>query len=226
MTQPTSNRRQLLGSIAAAVTTAAVAAATIASDRARRTTAASPTLAAATVDERAVRLAVTTTTTPPTVPTRPPAKGTLRFPIDPRPDCDVLDNFGDCRSDGTRAHLGVDIMATRGREIYAVRSGVLSDWFENTGTAGFGWTLRGDDGVVYRYMHLDGFAPGLVPATRVTEGQLVGFVGSTGNDSNDNVHLHFEVRIDGLWVDPLPLLALPPEARVGPPLKDCIGLVN
>jgi peptidoglycan LD-endopeptidase LytH len=221
MTQPTSSRRQLFGTIAAAVTTLAAAAATIGTERTPRTSAATPTFGPATVDERAVRLAATTTTT---VPKRPPSSGTLRFPIDPRPDCNVLDNFGDCRGD--HAHVGIDVMATRGREIYAVRSGVLVGQFDNTGTAGYGWTLRGDDGVVYRYMHLDGFAPGLLKDARVVEGQLLGFVGSTGNDTYDNVHLHFEVRIDGRWVDPLPLLALPPEASVGPPLKGCLGLVN
>jgi murein DD-endopeptidase MepM/ murein hydrolase activator NlpD len=231
MIQRTATRRQLLGSAAAVVAAGAgVAAAAL---RAGRTSAGSfGVAAAATVDERAVRLAATTTTPPTTsattstVPIRRPSAGTLRFPIDPLPDCDVLDNFGDCRSGGSRAHLGIDIIATRGRDVWAVRPGLLRDRFDNTGTAGYGWTLAGDDGVTYRYMHLDGFAPGLLPGARVIEGQVIGYVGSTGNDTYDNVHLHFEVRIDGTWVDPLPLLIVPPQADVGAPLKGCLALVN
>jgi murein DD-endopeptidase MepM/ murein hydrolase activator NlpD len=232
MTQRTATRRQLFGSAAAVVAASAgVAAAAL---RAGRTSAGSLGVAgAANVDEPAVRLSATTTstTTPTTTPTgivpiRRPTAGTLRFPIDPLPDCHLLDNFGDCRSGGTRAHLGIDIVATRGRDVYAVRPGVLRDSFDNTGTAGYGWTLAGDDAVTYRYMHLDRFAPGLLPGARVTEGQVIGYAGSTGNDTYDNVHLHFEVRIDGTWVDPLPLLIVPAQADIGAPLKGCLGLVN
>jgi murein DD-endopeptidase MepM/ murein hydrolase activator NlpD len=228
MIQRTATRRQLLGSAAAFV--AAGAGVVAAALRAGRTSAA-VVGGAATVDERAVRLSATTTTTTnpattSTVPIRRPSAGTLRFPLDPLPDCHVLDNFGDCRSGGDRAHVGIDIMATRGRHVYAVRSGLLRASFDDTGSAWYGWTLAGDDGVTYRYMHLDGFPAGLVVGARVVEGQVIGYAGSTGNDTPDNVHLHFEVRIDGVWVDPLPLVILPAQATLGPPLKGCIGLVN
>ncbi len=156
-------------------------------------------------------------------PPSPPA-GRVAFPLEPTSDCYVLDNFGDCRS--SRLHEGIDIIDARGQAVFAVQSGVMVHRYENTGTAGFGWILRGDDGRVYRFFHLDAFTPGIEVGTRVAFGDVIGTVGSTGNDSPSNVHLHFEVRTLGSgthWqsvpVDPLPLLEVPSGTRVGPPLR-------
>lgn len=149
-----------------------------------------------------------------------PPDGKLAFPIDPEPRCYILDNFGDCR--GTRQHIGIDIMASKGQTVYAVADGQLTQQYLDTGSAGYGWTLQDADGNRYRYFHLDSFEPGLKIASRVTFGQVLGYVGSTGTNSDDNNHLHFEVHRDGVAVDPLPLLVRPPGVSIGPPLKGCL----
>jgi murein DD-endopeptidase MepM/ murein hydrolase activator NlpD len=154
----------------------------------------------------------------------PPAPGRVAFPLQPTADCYVLDNFGDCR--GSRLHEGIDILDRRGQPVFAVQGGVLVFRYENTGSAGLGWILQGDDGRVYRFFHLDAFTTGLEVGDRVMFGEVIGTVGSTGTNSESNVHLHFEVRNlgsgihwDSVPVNPLPLLELPPGIRVGPPLR-------
>ncbi|HWL45082.1 MAG TPA: M23 family metallopeptidase [Ilumatobacter sp.] len=140
--------------------------------------------------------------------------GLLRFPIDPVPMCEFLNNY---REPARPGHVGVDIGASRGQEVYAVADGVLYDQWLDTGAAGFGWGLESDTEVRYRYFHLDSFAPDLEVGDRVDSGQLIGYVGTTGNAHPDGPHLHFEVRPNGesrtraydTTVDPAPLLAIP-----------------
>jgi peptidoglycan LD-endopeptidase LytH len=161
-----------------------------------------------------------------------PPRGKIAFPIDPRAQSYVLDNFGDCRGGGSRAHIGVDIMSERGAEVYAVEAGTLVHVFTNTGTAGWGWALRTRDDVTYRYFHLDRLADGLVQGDTVKFGAVIGYVGSTGNftydddgdrvEDRDNVHLHFEYWPKlSLSADPLPLFDIPDGISTGPPLKSC-----
>jgi murein DD-endopeptidase MepM/ murein hydrolase activator NlpD len=168
----------------------------------------------AAVDSPAVRLGE-----PPTALVEPP-EGKVAFPIDPDPECFVLDNYGDCR--GSRMHIGIDILASKGQAVYAVADGLLTQVYLNTGAAGYGWTLQAADGSRYRYFHLDTFGPGLKIGSRVSFGQVLGTVGSTGTGTTDNNHLHFEVYRNGAAVDPLPLLVLPDGVRLGPPLKGCL----
>jgi peptidoglycan LD-endopeptidase LytH len=149
-----------------------------------------------------------------------PPTGKIAFPIDPEPECFILDNFGDCR--GSRQHIGIDIMASKGQDVFAVADGQLTQVYLNTGAAGYGWTLQDADGNRYRYFHLDAFAPDLKIGDRVSFGQVLGTVGSTGTNSDDNNHLHFEVYRNDAAVDPLPLLVVPDGVSIGPPLKGCL----
>lgn len=163
----------------------------------------------------AARVPSTTSTTstlaPGTWTTRGP--GTMLFPLDPLPSCFMHDNFGQSRG-STRTHAGTDISATLGREVYAVEDGVLYrqaiDGEPNTELSGNGWNLRGTSGTTYAFLHLSGFAPGLSVGSTVTKGQLIGYVGDTGNPGPGNYHLHFEVHPGGgAAVDPYPLLDIP-----------------
>lgn len=139
----------------------------------------------------------------------------LQFPIEPFPTCEVLNNFGGySKSYGGGGHQGVDIGAHVGQEVYAVEAGVLYRRFTDLASAaGLGWGLWGDSDTKYRYYHLDGFAPGLEVGDRVEAGQLIGYVGDTGNASPGGWHLHFEVRPGpephATPVDPVPLLDIP-----------------
>jgi murein DD-endopeptidase MepM/ murein hydrolase activator NlpD len=155
-------------------------------------------------------------------PEKPPVpEGMLRFPLDPASDCYVLDNFGDCRDGCSRFHEGVDIMGSKGQPVYAVADGLLKQRYTNTGTAGWGWTLVDEDNdVTYRYFHCDEDANGLIEGDRVSEGDVIGYVGKSGTFGVDNYHLHFEVRPGGTAIDPLPLLFIDTDVcDVSEPIK-------
>lgn len=150
-------------------------------------------------------------TTAGTWPTKGP--GTMQFPMNPSPRCVVLDNFGDGRSGG-RSHLGTDILATLGQDVYAVEDGVLYRQSiagqPGTELSGNGWNLRGSSNTTYAFLHLSGFAAGLQVGSQVVKGQLIGYVGDTGNPGPGNYHLHFEVHPDGgTAVNAYPLLNIP-----------------
>ena len=151
----------------------------------------------------------------------PPGK--LLFPVDADSTCYVLDNYGAPRDGGRRLHEGVDITGSAGKAVFAVADGILTKRYTNTGTAGWGWTLYDDrTDTRYQYFHLTADANGLVVNDRVSEGDVIGFVGSSGTSSPDNFHLHFEVRPDGgrRSIDPLPLLFVDPTGcRVSPPIR-------
>lgn len=144
----------------------------------------------------------------------------LRFPIDPFPVCEVLNNFGGySKTYGGGGHQGVDIGAALGQEVYAVEDGVLYRKFTDlSGNAGYGWGLWSDTDTKYRYYHLSAFAEGLSEGDRVVEGQLIGYVGDTGNATPGGYHLHFEVRPGpephDVPVDPVPLLGIPEVCNV------------
>lgn len=166
---------------------------------------------------------VTTTTTTTTTPTTsvPPVDGEILFPIlvGEADSCYVLDNFGDCRSNCSRYHEGVDIMADQGLELIAVVDGVLSKRYTNDegscSGAGNGWTLTDEvNGVDYKYFHLDSHAEGLEVGDSVVAGQVIGYVGETGtsgvcSESYNNFHLHFEYRPNGVARDSFAYLQRP-----------------
>jgi len=140
------------------------------------------------------------------------------FPMEATPRCDILSNFGDSRSGG-RSHQGVDMLSTLGQKVFAASNGTLVAQFAVGGPqsalSGNAWRLAGTDGTEYFYAHLSAFAPDLVAGSVVTAGQLIGYVGDTGDAGPGNYHLHFELHPGGgAAVDPLPLLAIPPVCRV------------
>jgi peptidoglycan LD-endopeptidase LytH len=126
----------------------------------------------------------------------------------------LRDNYTDIRSGG-RTHEALDIMAPRGTPVRAVESGVIAKLFESK--AG-GLTIYQFDPTgrfSYYYAHLDRYATGLAEKQQIKRGEVIGYVGSTGNASPDAPHLHFGVfRLapDRRWwegepVNPYPLLA-------------------
>ena len=141
----------------------------------------------------------------------------LAFPLQTTPRCEILDNFGDARS-GSRRHEGVDMLAALGQEVYAVGDGYISDMVvdgqSGSSLSGNGISLTTTT-ARYAYAHLSGFAAGLEIGSEVAFGQLIGYVGDTGNPGPGNYHLHFEIHpLNGAAVDPLGLLAIPAGCRV------------
>lgn len=112
------------------------------------------------------------------------------------------DTWGAPRSGG-RAHKGVDMLAPYGTPIYAVTSGIWD--VRSYGSSAGNWAmLRGDNGHVYYYMHLQSHQVG--DGARVAAGQLTGTNGDTGN-ARGTPHLHFEYHPGGGGaVNPYPLV--------------------
>lgn len=132
------------------------------------------------------------------------------FPIAGRSD--FIDSWGFPRSGG-RWHQGADIFAAHGTPLIATENGVL----KKVGTAGLGglrlW-LVGESGNEYYYAHLAGFASGIADGRQVKAGEVVGFVGDTGNARGTPPHLHFEIHPGGVGpVNPYPLLRAAYDAR-------------
>lgn len=184
----------------------------------RRAGGAQATRTAAAIAVPEIGAAAAATETAERVRLRPPGK--LLFPMNPSPKCAVLDNFGESRSSG-RAHQGCDILATEGQEVYAVVDGTLTDQVldveSGASLSGNLWELTASDGskTYYVYAHLSGFAPGLEVGSIVLQGDVIGYVGDTGNPGTGNYHLHFEVHPEGgSAVNPLPLLDVPAACSV------------
>jgi len=102
---------------------------------------------------------------------------------------------------GGRLHLGTDMFAAYRAPLVAVADGVV-----RLSTSSLGGTvihLWADHQVDYFYAHLDGYAAGLIDGQRVTRGQLLGYVGDTGDAAPGAYHLHFGMRPgNGAHVNP------------------------
>lgn len=146
----------------------------------------------------------------------PPA-GMLILPADPAGYCTLWrGSFGRTPSASpTGKHEGTDIMLPGGNMVFAVEPGVLTRRYTGAGTSGsgYGWTLTGDSGVIYKYFHLATDDLGRRVGDRVERGDVIGYVGDTGTIAG-NFHLHFEVRPNDVPVDPLPKLVIPSACRV------------
>jgi murein DD-endopeptidase MepM/ murein hydrolase activator NlpD len=99
-----------------------------------------------------------------------------------------------------KMHTGVDWSAPNGTPIYASGNGVVekSGW-----ESGYGKyvKLRHTNGYETAYGHMSGFARGIKSGVRVRQGQVIGYVGSTGLSTG--AHLHYEIMVNGRFVDPM-----------------------
>jgi murein DD-endopeptidase MepM/ murein hydrolase activator NlpD len=108
---------------------------------------------------------------------------------------------------GGRVHLGVDIIAASGQPEYAVATGRITLIYRDgqDALAGNGLKLTRSDGTYFFYAHLSRFANGIGVGSYVSAGQVIGYVGSTGNAATP--HLHFEVHPGGgSAVNPTPVV--------------------
>jgi murein DD-endopeptidase MepM/ murein hydrolase activator NlpD len=146
--------------------------------------------------------------------TPPPPPGALLLPVAGIRADQLTDTFNDSR-DGTRRHEALDIMAPRGTPVLAASDGTVAKLF--TSVPG-GLTIYEFDPTgtyAYYYAHLDRYAPGLANGKPLKRGEVIGYVGSTGNASPDAPHLHFAIFVlgpekqwwKGTAIDPYPLLA-------------------
>ncbi|MFZ4812177.1 MAG: M23 family metallopeptidase [Ilumatobacteraceae bacterium] len=140
--------------------------------------------------------ATTAPTTPPTSGGDAPAVTLAAFPV--QGPCWFTDSWLANRGGG-RKHEGVDLIAKSGQYLYAVVDGTLTrQVFDRPGSrSGNAWWLTAGDGskTYYFYAHLSAFAPGLSVGSTVVAGQIIGYVGRTGNAGGP--HLHFEIHPGG-----------------------------
>jgi murein DD-endopeptidase MepM/ murein hydrolase activator NlpD len=125
-------------------------------------------------------------------------KSGFAFPV--RAPYSYTDSYGAPRMEGTRyyhRHEGTDIFAIRGTAVLAVVDGVL----EKVGSDTLGgiklWLRSPGDNWTYYYAHLAGYAPGVANGRRVAKGEVLGFIGNTGNAIGTPSHLHFETHVPG-----------------------------
>ncbi len=120
--------------------------------------------------------------------------------------CFFADTWQAPRSGGRR-HEGTDIIAKSGTPIYAVTNGTITrQYFDKPGSLG-GNSLRltAPNGTYFYYAHFSTFTENIKVGTVVRAGEVIGYVGNTGNSSTP--HLHFEYHPGGgAAVNPFPLL--------------------
>lgn len=100
-----------------------------------------------------------------------------------------------------KMHTGVDWAAPIGTPIVAAGSGVVLKASWDSGGYGRRVEIQHANGYISTYNHMSGFAKGMTEGVRVRQGQVVGYLGSTGLSTGP--HLHYEVMVNGHFVDPM-----------------------
>lgn len=139
----------------------------------------------------------------------------LPMPVDGVEPRDLADTWGDPRSGGQRDHQGIDIFARRRTPVRATTPGIVARRGEN-GLGGRTVTILGPAGWRHYYAHLQGYA-GHSEGDRVAAGEVIGFVGTTGNAPPDAPHLHYGIYTGAGPINPYPLLSRGPESPVYSP---------
>ena len=137
----------------------------------------------------------------------------LDFPLKGMDRKALRDNFHETR--GGREHRALDIMAARGTPVLAVEDGRIAKLFRSVLGGITIYQYDPSERFAYYYAHLDRYAEGLAEGAAVQRGQVIGYVGSTGNAPAHAPHLHFTIFRLGpkreWWkgdpVDPFPYLA-------------------
>lgn len=102
----------------------------------------------------------------------------------------------------SKMHAGVDFAAPRGTPVYAAGNGTVTR-ANRFGSFGNYVSIRHANGYETAYAHLNGFARGIRAGTRVRQGQVIAYVGTTGRSTGP--HLHYEVHVNGKKMNPLAL---------------------
>ena len=199
------------GAVAAGVPTQA--AAVVREGVPQRATEVTAPAAAATVPPRAPVAAPASVTAAGSDATPAAGNARLLIPVQGKVASDLSDTFTDARSQG-RSHDAIDIMAAAGTPVLAVADGQVEKLFysERGGITIYQFEPSGK--YAYYYAHLQRYADGLAEKQAIKRGQVIGYVGSTGNASADAPHLHFAIFElgperrwwEGTAINPYPLL--------------------
>ncbi|MEO8359012.1 MAG: M23 family metallopeptidase, partial [Vicinamibacteria bacterium] len=115
----------------------------------------------------------------------------LLFPVPAVTPKSMANSFTDSR--GKRIHHAVDILAPRHSEIVAVVDGTVARMMSSVAGGIAVYQYDDDHDFVFYYAHLQGYAPGLKEGDSVKRGQVLGYVGTTGNAPANTPHLHFAI---------------------------------
>jgi murein DD-endopeptidase MepM/ murein hydrolase activator NlpD len=118
---------------------------------------------------------------------------------------DLGNSWGASRDGGHRKHKGIDIFAPKGTGVVAVADGIVS-YIGDQPKGGLCLWLTTENGTSFYYAHLDRWAAGLFEGMEVRSGDLLGYVGNTGNAKTTPSHLHFGVNDNDEMVNPYPIL--------------------
>lgn len=120
------------------------------------------------------------------------ARRDLLLPVQGIRQDQLLNTFDDARGEG-RVHEAIDIMAPRNTPVVAVEAGRIAKLFASDRGGLTIYQFDPTETYSYYYAHLERYAPGLDEGDQVARGQLLGYVGSSGNAGPNNPHLHFAI---------------------------------
>ncbi|NNC30171.1 M23 family metallopeptidase [Longimicrobium terrae] len=137
----------------------------------------------------------------------------LLIPVQGVKAADLVNTYDQSRGQGRR-HDAIDIMAPRGTPVVAAADGVVMKRFQSERGGITLYQLAPDQRTIYYYAHLDRYAPRMVEGRALRRGDVLGYVGNTGDAGPGNYHLHFEVSTTadprkywgGVNQNPYPLL--------------------
>jgi len=130
-----------------------------------------------------------------------PTENSLPSPL---PEQHLTDTWGGARSEG-RSHEGIDIFAPRGTPIKATTAGVISKVGQNN-LGGRVVVIVGPGGAGHYYAHMEDYAD-ISTNDWVNAGDVIGYVGNSGNANGTPPHVHYGIYINGHAVNPYPLLS-------------------
>jgi murein DD-endopeptidase MepM/ murein hydrolase activator NlpD len=141
----------------------------------------------------------------------------LMIPVPGVQPSELRDTFHEPRGGGTRVHEALDIMAPRGTPVYSAAPGRVLKLHNSKDGGLMVYAADSSDQFVLMYAHLDHYADGMRDDLPLARGQVIGYVGTTGNAPANAPHLHFAIAHPAnvkLWwtgeaIDPRPLLRRP-----------------
>lgn len=116
----------------------------------------------------------------------------LLIPVQGVASASLVNTFDQSRGQGRR-HDAIDITAPRGTPVVAASDGVVMKLFQSERGGITLYELAPDRRTIYYYAHLDRYAPGMAEGRALRRGDVLGYVGNTGDAGPGNYHLHFEV---------------------------------
>ena len=120
------------------------------------------------------------------------ARRDFEIPVEGVKASDLVRSFEDRRS-AKRSHEAIDILAPLNTPVLAVENGTIAKLFRSDAGGITVYQFDPSSTYVYYYAHLDHYASGLAEKNRVVRGQVIGYVGVTGNAPKNTPHLHFAI---------------------------------